>query len=799
MKKVASILLSAAMLLSTAACSAGGTDSKPSDSTTDGEKESKDITFSIFIDHPWFWHDKWGEDPVSQEITKRTGVSLDITRVVDDQQLGILISGGDLPDLVYTSTQATMTLLSDPNVCYSYNELVEKTGVDIHATEDVIRNNTAKDGNYYSLLNAFTSQEDFSNGKAIAGGTKTIAYRTDIYEAIGSPELNTLEDLENALLASKEKFPDVIPLLNDATCLWYFAEQLGVNGSYQVGYDKDGNPCHFLHEDGIEEYFKLLNRFAREGLISAEAQTYNFDKYSEVRNSGGAFMQLRSSDEATVANNAAKQAGTDYRWQLLTNDLGGEDTIALVITNVGWSGTFITKNCSDPERAIEFMSWCRSEEGRKLTAWGIEGKDWEYNDEGLTVTTEEYRQSVSEGSYTSQYDDNNLIHIFRRAGYYTASVSSFSERHSSYWFHAGFNETYNCGGMGWESGEKVYPYVAQWLDRNRDRDNWFLHVHFWDPHTPYRAPKEFGEPFEDAPMNTWLTEETIAEHRKLAGPHGANEVNMYNDAESPDLPRQPGKVHSLADYRRLTDGYDTGIRYTDELVGKILDQLRENGQYEDTAIIITSDHGENLGELGIYCEHATADHPTCHIPFIIKWPGLAQNQVNTALHYHLDLLPTLAELLQVERKDNWDGESYLDELRGSAEKGRPYLVLSQMSHVCQRSVRFDHWLYMRTYHDGYHLFDREMLFDLREDPYEQKDVKEQYPEICGKACRYLLEWHDDQMHSSISFTDPLWQVIHEGGPIFAKGHLQEYIKRLEQTGRKDCAEKLRAKKSAVYY
>lgn len=397
MKKVASILLSAAMLLSTAACSAGGTDSKASDSTTDGENESKDITFSIFIDHSWFWHDKWGEDPVSQEITKRTGVSLDITRAADDQQLGILISGGDLPDLVYTSTQATMTLLSDPNVCYSYNELVEKTGVDIHATEDVIRNNTAKDGNYYALLNAFTSQEDFSNGKAIAGGTKTIAYRTDIYEAIGSPELNTLEDLENALLACKEQFPDVIPLLNDSTCLWYFAEQLGVNGSYQVGYDEDGNPCHFLHEEGIEEYFELLNRFAREGLISAEAQTYNFDKYSEVRNSGGAFMQLRTSDEATVANNAAKQAGTDYRWKLLTNDLGGEDTIALVNTNVGWSGTFITKNCSDPERAIEFMSWCRSEEGRKLTAWGIEGKDWEYNDEGLTVTTEEYRQAVSEG------------------------------------------------------------------------------------------------------------------------------------------------------------------------------------------------------------------------------------------------------------------------------------------------------------------------------------------------------------------------------------------------------------------
>ena len=60
----------------------------------------------------------------------------------------------------------------------------------------------------------------------------------------------------------------------------------------------------------------------------------------------------------------------------------------------------------------------------------------------------------------------------------------------------------------------------------------------------------------------------------------------------------------------MFDGYDCGIRYADSLVGQIFDLLREQGVYDDTAILITSDHGENMGALGIYCEHGTADQPT---------------------------------------------------------------------------------------------------------------------------------------------------------------------------------------------
>lgn len=60
----------------------------------------------------------------------------------------------------------------------------------------------------------------------------------------------------------------------------------------------------------------------------------------------------------------------------------------------------------------------------------------------------------------------------------------------------------------------------------------------------------------------------------------------------------------------------------------------------------------------------------------------------------------------------YDGESFADLVRTGADGGREYLVVSQCAHVCQRMVRFGDWLYIRTYHDGYHLTEAEELFHL---------------------------------------------------------------------------------------
>jgi arylsulfatase A-like enzyme len=382
----------------------------------------------------------------------------------------------------------------------------------------------------------------------------------------------------------------------------------------------------------------------------------------------------------------------------------------------------------------------------------------------------------------------------------TASISTFAERHSSYWFNAGFNEMYNVGKGGMESGEEVLPVALDWIDRNGQSDNWFLHVHLWDPHTPYRAPESFGNPFEDEPLENWITQEVFDEHLKHVGPHSINEINMYDDAENPRFPRHPGSAKDLAGLKKLFDGYDTGILYADYLIGQMIDKLKSFGIYDDLAIIISTDHGENMGELGIYAEHGTADNATCKIPMIIKWDGAKKGHVDNGLHYNLDLAPTVAELLNIRPSKNWDGESFADTLTSGAGTGRESLVISQMAHVCQRSARFGDWLYMRTYHCGYHLFDDEMLFNVAADPYEQHDVKAEHPEVCARGAKIILDWHDKMMKKSalsgtaVSNTiDPMWTVLHEGGPYHTIGALDNYVKRLRATGRSEGADKLEQK------
>jgi arylsulfatase A-like enzyme len=277
---------------------------------------------------------------------------------------------------------------------------------------------------------------------------------------------------------------------------------------------------------------------------------------------------------------------------------------------------------------------------------------------------------------------------------------------------------------------------------------------------------------------------------------------MYSDYESPQVPRQPGKVTDRAGMRKLIDGYDTGIRYADDQVGVMVDLLKRAGVYEDTVIIISSDHGENFGELGIYAEHATADEITCRIPFIVKWPGTgASGAVANGFHYNLDWGPTLMELLKAPTSCKpavWQGQSFASTILTGQDTGRDQLILSQCAHVCQRSVRWDNWLYMRTYHCGYHDFPAEMLFDLADDPHEQDNLASQRPDICHQGAWRLTNWMAEQMDYMAKHTtniaDPLWTVMSEGGPFHApEGVLPSYLKRLEATGRSEAAARLRAK------
>jgi choline-sulfatase len=385
--------------------------------------------------------------------------------------------------------------------------------------------------------------------------------------------------------------------------------------------------------------------------------------------------------------------------------------------------------------------------------------------------------------------------VMEKAGKYTVSFSPFAARHSAWWFCSGFREFYNTGKGGMERADEVFPAAMDWLEQKGAGDDWFLHINCWDPHTPYRTPMDYGNPFENDPPPAWLTDEIIAEQRQSYGPHSATETGGYGKNNPQQFPRLPEDIRNLADFRRWIDGYDVGIHYADHWIGKVVARLKALGIYEDTAILISSDHGENQGELNIYGDHHTADIITSRVPAVLKVPGLAP-AVDDGLHYQSDVAATLLELWGMQVPERWDGRSFAPALRNGEDGGRDYLVTSQCCWSCQRMVRWGRWSLMRTYDTGLKAFPRVMLFDVEADPHLQHNLADARPEVRDRGLGLLEQWHDEMMQTSDYNIDPMWNVIREGGPYHTRDNAEAYARVLRETGRPrhaDYLEKYRGK------
>ena len=386
----------------------------------------------------------------------------------------------------------------------------------------------------------------------------------------------------------------------------------------------------------------------------------------------------------------------------------------------------------------------------------------------------------------------------KRLGMRTASISSFAQRHSAFHWHAGFDEVIRVpGSIGLESADEVFELAQDWLNRNAEQDNWFLHIHLWDPHTPYRAPASFGEPFADQPLPSWLTEEVRSAHWQGAGPHSARECNGFapRSGALERWPRQPQEIPDMAAVRKMFDGYDTGVLYADTYVGRILNVLADHNLLDDAAVMLSADHGETLGELNVYGDHQTADWCTSRVPLLLKWPG-ADNfsgRQMQGLHYQIDVTATLIEMLGGTTPRSWDGQGFAESLDAGKDQGREFLVVSQGAWTCQRSVRWGDNLLIKTLHDGYHLYDDLMLFDIENDPHEQTDLCLDCPELVEDGLSRLRSWQAEMMPLAARGRDPLENVVLEGGPYHVRGQLPDYLKRLRQTNRQAHARRLEKK------
>jgi hypothetical protein len=157
------------------------------------------------------------------------------------------------------------------------------------------------------------------------------------------------------------------------------------------------------------------------------------------------------------------------------------------------------------------------------------------------------------------------------------------------------------------------------------------------------------------------------------------------------------------------------------------------------------------------------------------------------LHYQIDVTASLVELLGQKTPRAWDGVSFAESLKSGADEGRDHLIVSQGAWTCQRGVRFDNWILISTMHDGYHLFDDLMLFDLESDPHEQMNRVDERPEVVAQGLTLLTHWYGEMAPNAARGRDPLANVVAEGGPYHVRGELPAYLERLKATGRADKA------------
>ncbi len=356
----------------------------------------------------------------------------------------------------------------------------------------------------------------------------------------------------------------------------------------------------------------------------------------------------------------------------------------------------------------------------------------------------------------------------RNQGIKTVSFSSYAERHNAWWFANGWQEL-NCftRKRGHETADEVNAAFVPYFEQHCREDDWFMHLHYWDIHSHYRLTSESAKRFEDEEAPAWPDEETIARHQEFYGPRTA--VDLYTGYEREGL--RPGEspvecmppaVRNRADFKQLIDGYDAAIAHADHHVGQVLDVLADAGVLDETAIIVSGDHGDSFGEHGQYMDHGIGNEPVHNVPMIVRWPGVPGGTKSDALIYGLDLAPTLCEMLGASVPERWDGRSFAGAIRGEPFDGWPYQVWDHGIYTFTRSVRTPEYLLIDILHPGLYPYDEPcLLHDLRTDPHQQINLAHDRPDVAADLRNKMCEWKAEQLRKGAA-PDPLEAMVSEG-------------------------------------
>jgi len=368
-------------------------------------------------------------------------------------------------------------------------------------------------------------------------------------------------------------------------------------------------------------------------------------------------------------------------------------------------------------------------------------------------------------------------------GVKTVSFSPFAQRHNAPWFAFGWSEHHDhVHKRGQERADEVNAHVVPWLKAHVAEDNQFIHIHYWDIHSHYRTPEERTHVFDDEPPPEWPDEETIRrQYESFYGPRTARD--LYTGARDEDkspVGCMPDHVSNRDDFVKLINSYDATIRYTDDHIREVLEVVREAGVWEDTAVIITGDHGDSFGEQGHYMDHGLANEPTTHVPMIVRWPGVTTGSATDSLIHTLDIAPTLCNMFGAPVPPGWDGKALTPALEGRDFPGRPYLVIDHGIYTLQRSVRSADWMLVRTLHPGVYPYEDDVwLYDMRADPHQTTNLAAERPDVVREHEAIMNEWWYE--NAANHQPDPLAAAV-ESGPFQYYGP-EQMVRRLRLTGR----------------
>lgn len=360
-------------------------------------------TFDIFVDWTWLDFDTF-EGGIAQEwMREQTGITLKMTKASDSEQLNLLIASGELPDLIACSASAKVSRLSDPDLTWPLQELIDKYVPEWQVPEVEKRLNAyfSQDGQYYMLKNEFNTAEEIKAATNLGTNFGQFHMRQDIYEALGSPKLENKEDFFALMALVKEKYPAMQPITFSPREYTAFGSMVGYDSGRSL--DDNGNLVMYLSDPDYRAMLKLMNELYLAGYITQENFAYN-DEEQAFQNfyAGNVFMvsYFAGNDEQrfTAKLQAAVPGAKVVQVPLL-------DQWAYTIPVSGWAALFITKNCDDPERAIKMLYWAKQKDNSISLTYGVKGIDWDYDEIGNIKILERRQKSADAGTVAQDYKE----------------------------------------------------------------------------------------------------------------------------------------------------------------------------------------------------------------------------------------------------------------------------------------------------------------------------------------------------------------------------------------------------------